>query len=130
MVQQGHGLEHMPGASMEIPALQQLLAAALVNELTPPQITANVDDYAPNTHFGSNVWRLDLNADHNLTGIAGGVPDRVVVLVNISSHVLTLVHNATSRAENRLLLPGGVNLTLTGGSVVILRYDSVDKRWR
>lgn len=130
MVQQlGHGLEHMPGGSMPIPALQQLLAAGLVDELTPPQITANVDDYAPNTHFGSNVWRLDLNADHNITGLVGGVPDRVIVLENVSASVLTLKHDTTSRVGNRFKLPFNNDQTLDPNCAAILRWDSVLKAW-
>jgi hypothetical protein len=65
-----------------------------------------------------------------LTGMAGGVAGRVVVIVNGSGGDLTLTHDATSTAANRLFCPGGNNITLSRYSMTIAMYDATDSRWR
>lgn len=98
-------------------------------DISPSQITADQNDYAPTGFSTSAVLRLDLDADHSITGIAGGSDGLVKIIHNISTHVLTLVNqSASSTAANRLLLGG--DITLNPDTSITLQYDSTSSRWR
>lgn len=131
----GHGTSHTPGYD-PIPDLvdvrSKFYLSGLVNDLTPPQITANTDNYAPQGGDKANVWRLDLDANHDLTGISIGyaATNRTVTLVNISTHVLTLKHDVTSVAANRFYLPFSKDQILEPNGAILLHYDSISTRWR
>lgn len=67
----------------------------------------------------------------NISGIAGGIQGRHVILRNASSQVLTLTHeDGGSVAGNRLNLPGGASATVTAlyGSAHLM-YDGNANRW-
>ena len=108
------------------------------NESTPAQLTANTDNYAPTDIQKMTVLRLDTDAARNLTGIEA--PDniidqyspngRMLLLHNIGSNDMTLVHDATSTAANRFFCPGSVNFLLITNASVWIRYDSTSSRWR
>ena len=67
---------------------------------------------------------------NDLTGITGGVHGRRLLLSNVGTLSITLIHNGSSTAENRFLCPGNFNRTLTAGSSVELVYDGINSRWR
>ena len=125
-----HGNHHNQGGDDQIPTVMQLLTAGLVNELTPPQITADQNDYGPDGYSGANCWRLSTDALRSLTGLQGGVADRVVVLENIGTNSLTLKHETTSTTANRFTLPDATDQVLVPSAAAILRYDSQSLRWR
>ena len=66
----------------------------------------------------------------NITGIAGGVAGRLLVLTNVGATFgITLTNeDAASTAANRILLPN--NIRLAPADSIILRYDGTTSRWR
>lgn len=98
--------------------------------LTPAQITANTDDYAPTGHATALRFRLSTDASRNLTGLQGGTDGREVLIANVGAFDLVLVHDATSTAANRFFLPNSANLTLNPNDSVRLWYDITSARWR
>lgn len=70
-----------------------------------------------------------------LTGMvpaAGGtaVDGQLMVVVNETGGNITLSHDTTSAAANRLLMAGGANLTISRYSAALFRYSTSDSRWR
>jgi hypothetical protein len=106
---------------------------ALSGDISPAQITADQNDYAPTGHATATALRLDASATWNLTGLAGGADGRIVTLYNIGSNAILLQHDsASSTAGNRFYLPGASYVTLYGSSHtgVELQYDSTLSRWK
>lgn len=102
---------------------------ALSGILSPAQITANQNNYAP-TDFATSFWlRLTSDAARDITGLAGGAQGRIVALSNQGSFTITLKHEVTSTAANRFQCPGGVDYSLTTASSVLVYYDSSASRW-
>jgi hypothetical protein len=98
--------------------------------VTPAQIVANTDNYAP-TGLGHNLtFRLSTDASRNLTGIVAQAGGTRMRLMNVGSFDLVLVHDATSTAANRFLCPGSANKTLNANDSVDIEYDSTSSRWR
>ena len=104
------------------------------NVVTPPNLTAQQNNYNP-TGFGTcGLLRIIMNGDQTITGFVAptsGNNERFL-LVNVdTSDVLTLAHeNASSTAANRLDLPQGNNLLIRPGESCIVQYDSSSSRWR
>jgi len=99
--------------------------------VTPAQITANQNDYAPAGLAPGVVLRLDLNSNREITGFsATDFAERdLVLIVNISTFNLKLKNNnAASLAANRILLDG--DLTLRSNMSALLIYDAVSLRFR
>jgi len=70
-----------------------------------------------------------------LTGMvpaAGGtaVDGQLMVVVNATGGNITLSHDVTSAAANRLFMAGGANLTLASNNAALFRYSTADSRWR
>lgn len=105
--------------------------------ISPAAITGSVDNYNPtDLDIGglphAQVIRQDLSAAATLTGLAGGVAGRMIILVNIDpAFELTLAHDVTSTAANRFECPGQADVILAEeGSAAILWYDGTTSRWR
>lgn len=102
--------------------------------LSPAQLTANTDNYAPTGIQSAAVLRLSTDASRNLTGIvptnsAGNAfSGRRLTIINVGAQNLVLVNNATSTEANRFLM--NANLTLNANEAVELMYDAVSSRWR
>lgn len=122
-----HAQTHLHAADDELP----LRPFEIEADTSPPQLTTDTNDYNPVGAATANVWRVDLDAPHNLTGIANGSAERLIALLNISaSNSLTLKHeSASSLAANRFTLVGGQDQLVPQGGAVILRYDMVSSRW-
>ena len=106
-------------------------AFSLSGDLTPPQITANQNDYNPTNLDTASVLRLDTDASRNITGIVPPSPDdgRILVIHNIGSNNLSLVDDFfLSAAANRFALSG--NIVLEPDDAVTLQYDTTTNRWR
>lgn len=102
----------------------------LFGDLTPAQITATQNDYAPTGHAAAAVLRLSADAARTITGLAGGADRRVVTLVNVGAFAITLAdEDAASAAANRFALPDG-NLELRPDASAWFRYDGTASRWR
>jgi len=74
---------------------------ALTGVISPTQIAANTDNYAPTNIGTSSVLRLSTDASRNLTGITTGASGRILLIHNIGSNPLVLKHDVTSTAANR-----------------------------
>lgn len=102
---------------------------------SPPQITANQNDYDPANAFMRQThvttWRISSDAARNITGIAGGRQGLRLLLVNTGGFAITLKNDdANSTAANRILGGGAdVVIAATTGSAQLV-YDDTTARWR
>jgi hypothetical protein len=102
---------------------------ALTGVISPPQITANQNDYAPTGAATASVLQLTSDASRTISGLAGGAEGRVVSVVNIGSQPIALTDESTSSsAANRFTLGG--TLTIAAKQAAMLRYDGTASRWR
>lgn len=101
--------------------------------ISPTQLSANTDNWNPTGLATSRIIRVSTDASRNLTGItaAGGAfPYDIKRLINVGSFNLVLIHDATSTAANRFLIPGSLDLTLLPNDSVVTWYDPTTERWR
>lgn len=86
-----------------------------------------------NVDSGSvTVQRITADAGGSqISGFAGGVAGRVIVISQITSSVVTLEHNDVgSSVGNRMFLPNNVDIVLVENGSVILFYDGTSNGWR
>lgn len=101
----------------------------LTGRISPTQISANTNDWAPTGFSTCSVIRVSTDASRNLTGLAGGADGRLILLLNVGSNNLVLKNeDSNSTAANRF--SAGGDRTLAGGDGAILWYDSTSSRWR
>lgn len=105
-------------------------AIKLSGDISPSQITANQDNYAPTGFATAAVLRINSDASgRTITGIAGGADGRVIVILNVGSFPIVFSNeSASSSAANRMAL--GSNVIVPAGSALTLLYDSTSSRWR
>ena len=62
-----------------------------------------------------------------ITGIGGGYPGRMLVLINSTSNAMTIAHASTaSAAPNRITCPAAVSyVTAAASAAALLTYDNV-----
>jgi hypothetical protein len=115
---------------IQLAAVTELPAAVVMSGvISPAQITANQNDYAPTGIATASAIRLDLDAARSITGLTGGRAGRILRLINTSAFALTLKNeDGASTAGNRLLL--GSDFVLAAGQSVWLEYDATSGRWR
>ena len=108
-----------------------------LSDLTPPVITANVNDYDPWAGEGEvNVLLLSSDASWNITGIATGRKNRKIHVINTGSFDIVLMNQDTASLEvNRIVIGTNADLTLTpsdtaGTMSATLYYDDSVTRWR
>ncbi len=101
----------------------------LIGSLTPPQITADQNNYNPTGLSTASNLRLATDASRNITGLAGGSDGRIFTLHNVGFFNLTLVdESASSTNVNRFALTA--NQTVPPDSSLTLQYDGTALRWR
>lgn len=106
-------------------------AFMLGGDISPAQITATTNDYAPTGFATASVLRLTTDANRVITGIAGGTDGRTIFIHNVGSFPITLNSEAASSlAVNRISLVGGAALLISPNQLIILQYDSTSSRWR
>jgi len=103
----------------------QLRTSAVIS---PAQIGANQDDYAPTNLGWSTVLRLSTDASRDITGITGGASGRILFLFNVGGFNIVLKNDVTSTAANRFLFPADITLAPNEG--IGIMYDSTSSRWR
>ena len=104
-------------------------ALAFAGDISPTQLSANTNDWAPTGLATASTIRVSTDASRDLTGLTGGADGRVIVLHNVGAQNLVLKdESASSSAANRFALSG--DRTLAGDSSCILQYDSTSSRWR
>ncbi len=97
--------------------------------LSPDEIVADCDDYDPAGLAGAAVLRLHADAPRSVTGLSGGGPGRVVVIVNAGSQPISLTDaDAGSDAHNRFDF--GDDVALASRQSALLWYDGASSRWR
>jgi len=70
------------------------------------------------------------SASFTVTGIAGGVDGRAIILFNPTGQAMTIKHNSTSSsAANRIQTATATDITITGTSFLYFYYSSTDSRW-
>lgn len=100
-----------------------------VSILTPAQLTANTDNYAPTGGSSAHTLRIDSNGVIDLTGLSlSQVDGRELNLVNVGANNIVLKNDVTSTAANRFLF--GADFTLLPEGMVRLNYDGTSSRWR
>lgn len=102
---------------------------ALTGVLTPAQIVANTNDYAPTGLVTASVLRLSTSGIFTVTGLAGASSGRILVLHNVGANAFILASESTSStAVNRFALSHDLRLGLNQS--VTLQYDATVSRWR
>lgn len=97
--------------------------------ISPSQISADTNDYAPAGFSGASMLRLSTDASRNITGLAGGSAGRMVLIHNVGGFNMVLTdEDALSAAANRFKL--NANLTLLPDASVLLQYDATTAMWR
>ena len=112
-------------------AIQEVLrfvAQPRVASVTLPSGSSN--DYAIGDW--TSVLRVTPDAAAStLTGLAGGLSARNVLIVNVGSTNLVLAHaSASSVAGNRFLAETGADVTLGANDAADVLYDATTERWR
>lgn len=90
--------------------------------LTPTSLSADQNDYSPTGLSGDTVLRLQGTAARSITGIAGGIDGRVLIIENIGSYNLTFpTQSGSSAAANQYLFPADIVVIPKG--YIVLKYD-------
>lgn len=100
--------------------------------ITPANLTASQNNWAPSGIANARNVRLSANASLSITGISASQTNgRLLRLLNIGSNALTLTHESgSSTAANRFLCPGSANFSLAANAFVDAWYDGASSRWR
>lgn len=95
-------------------------------------IAAQANDYAPEVVFSSDVIRVELTGNQNMTGLASDFTTREVTLINgDATNTLTLVHQSAASQETfRFLCNTGANIAVPPNGIAKLLYDISAQRWR
>ena len=108
---------------------QSSTAFALNAIISPASFATQQNDYNPAGLSGASVLRLTATAQSNITGLAGGVAGRVIILWNVgSSQVVLKKQSVSSTAANRFALATDIALVPNGS--LFLQYDATSSRWR
>ena len=101
---------------------------------SPTSLSGNTNDYTADSNISSaNVLRLSSTLAVNITGFDAATAPTIVLkkFYNVGSFAITLTNNdSNSLAGNRMLIPGGTNLTLQTNDVVDIFYDITSLAWR
>lgn len=105
--------------------------------LSFPSSTTNISSNTNNLALStSGFQRINCTANSNLTGIAppaglSHVDGRMIRIVNIGNHILTLVHQSASSSNgNKFYFHQGQNINLQTDHWAELVYDATGGYWR
>lgn len=116
--------------AIRILSANQIDKFQLSSDISPAQIAANTNDYNPAGLATASVLRLSTDASRNITGLAGGVDGRVLLIFNVGANPIVFVkEDAGSAAANRFDLHAG-NITLFTNQGLMLWYDAAASRWK
>jgi len=80
---------------------------------------------------GKTYIRMNSGTGCTLTGLAGGIDGKILIIINATGGNLTVSNQSTgSVAANRVITGSGANLTLAADQNCILLYDGTTQRWR
>jgi hypothetical protein len=103
----------------------------LTGVVTPAEITADQNNYAPSSVATAIALRLSSDATRTITGLDPGTAasGRDLRIFNVGSNaIIFAAESASSTAANRFALPS--SFTLMPGRSVIMNYDGASSRWR
>lgn len=104
-------------------------ALSLSGDISPSQLTANTNDWAPTGLSTATTIRASTDASRDLTGISAPSTKRKLRIFNTGSNNLVLKNeDSNSTAANRFSF--GADRTLAAGDGVELWYDLTSARWR
>lgn len=100
--------------------------------ISPAQITANQNNYAPVNGLNVEQWRLSTDANRTITGIdaSTAVSGQSLTLFNIGAFGLTLNEQDALSSPNNRIITGIGNVLINAGQSAMLKYDSTTLRWR
>jgi hypothetical protein len=89
----------------------------------------DVNDFTLDANY--TLHRISaVNSQIDVSGFAGGVDGRVVILVNVGSQTMTILFESNfSQAQNRIIGSGG-NFSMQQNKAVSMVYDGISQRWR
>jgi hypothetical protein len=100
---------------------------ALTGVISPTQVSANTNDWAPSSLATAAVIRFSTDARRNITGLTGGATGRLLTLYNVGTFPAVFTfQDALSSAANRFAF----GCTLGGGQCMALTYDGTSSLWR
>jgi hypothetical protein len=127
------GVLHMSWTGSDSKSFVQLTAGAAfcLNAIISPSLTGSVNDWAPTGINTCNVIRVASDGAYNITGMGGGGPGTVIVLVNISASSLTLKHlSGSSAVGNKFSCPAAADYVLRTLASITVWYDATSQVWR
>ncbi|MGZ8558099.1 MAG: hypothetical protein ACXWWC_07200 [Chitinophagaceae bacterium] len=68
-------------------------------------------------------------ANYSITGIAGGVDGKIIILFNKTGFDMTIADQTTSTAANQILCSNNSNAKIERNGCATLIYSSTDSRW-
>lgn len=98
-------------------------------EISPSQIVANQNDYNPSGFSSAQVLFLTSDAARDITGFVAGNKGRLIWVYNGGAQNITLKHQTTSTAANRIIGRGGADTVLTPNAGAQLYYSGSQSRW-
>lgn len=109
-----------------------VLFADAVSVISPPQITADQNDYQPTNAQNAAIWRVTANATRAITGIPAGRTQQMITLVNIGGNTINLPDSsALSTFGNRFNTPTfNRGFILGSDRAVTMTYDPVNSVWQ
>lgn len=97
--------------------------------ISPAQITATQNDYAPTGGGSSSRWRLATDAARDITGMIAGFDGQLRIIENAGANPIGFVpESGASLAANRIA--GALSVTLNPGTWMAFCYDGTAARWR
>ena len=99
--------------------------------VSPSSIGSNQNDYNPTSFDSATILRLTSSASYNITGFNAAPAALQKKIINVGSNNITITNqDVLSIAANRIIIPGGSNITMLGDDSVDLFYDVASSRWR
>lgn len=115
-------------SSLGAPVSSIPAALSLAGIISPTQLAANTNDWAPTGLSGAVIIRMSTDASRNLTGLTGGADGRLMIIENIGTHDVVFKDLVTSSASNQFSL-GGADVTLTAKKTLLFFYDGTLSKW-
>lgn len=103
---------------------------------TPTQLSADQNNYAftggDNTHSWYRITAV--TADRTITGIAGGVDGRILIIVNVGTlgvhkNIILANLSGSSTASNQIATGMGGSITIPPLYSIVLQYHSSVSKW-
>lgn len=105
----------------------QTSGSTAFKQTTPTTLASSTNDYAIGI---GTYFRLAASAPVNVTGIAGGVDGRQMIINNVGANNIVFTNeDVLSVAANRITTSTAGNLTIAPKGSITLMYDITNSRW-